>query len=216
MTARQYHPARTRYPWPCSRNDWLAGSLRKGLSAEVQETLITTPSDPLALLRSKSYLALPVLPAIIGLPVSAAYFFLALVSSRRCGSSQTCPRTRAFTPNRCGSRSRRWGGPGCWSLSPSGTCQVRAAATRQPTGSRRAKARPSPGELPGIVLAAFATLSLGVVLGPEALVIALGGGLGVLAVRFVRRDEPIAALDLIHGLGRAWSGRRFLRGTVGA
>ena len=73
-----------------------------------------------------------------------------------------------------------------------------------------------PGELPGIVLAAFATLSLGVVLGPEAPVIALGGGLGVLAVRFVRRDEPIAALDLIHGLGRAWSGRRFLRGTVGA
>jgi len=47
--------------------------------AEVQATLMTTP-DPLALLRSRSYLALLVLAAIIGVPVSAvAYFFLALV-----------------------------------------------------------------------------------------------------------------------------------------
>ena len=42
---------------------------------------MTTPSDPLALLRSRSYVALLVLAAIIGVPVSAAaYFFLALVS----------------------------------------------------------------------------------------------------------------------------------------
>jgi hypothetical protein len=52
-----------------------------GCPAEVQGTLMTTPSDPLALLRSKSYLALLVLAAIIGVPISAAaYFFLALVS----------------------------------------------------------------------------------------------------------------------------------------
>ena len=42
---------------------------------------MTTPSDPLALLRSRSCVALLVLAAIIGVPVSAAaYFFLALVS----------------------------------------------------------------------------------------------------------------------------------------
>jgi hypothetical protein len=41
---------------------------------------VTTPSDPLALMRSRSYVALLVLAAIIGVPVSAAYFFLALVS----------------------------------------------------------------------------------------------------------------------------------------
>jgi H+/Cl- antiporter ClcA len=42
---------------------------------------VTMPSDPLALLRSRSYVALLVLAAIIGAPVSAvAYFFLALVS----------------------------------------------------------------------------------------------------------------------------------------
>ena len=44
--------------------------------------------------------------------------------------------------------------------------------------------------LPGIVLAAFATLSLGVVLGPEGPLVALGGGLGALAVRLVKRDAP--------------------------
>ena len=39
------------------------------------------PADPLALLRSRSYVALLVLAAVIGAPVSAAaYFFLALIS----------------------------------------------------------------------------------------------------------------------------------------
>jgi hypothetical protein len=33
---------------------------------------MTTPSEPLALLRSRSYVALLVLAAIIGVPVSAA------------------------------------------------------------------------------------------------------------------------------------------------
>ena len=42
---------------------------------------MTTPSDPIALLRSRSYLVLLVLAAIVGVPVSvAAYFFLALFS----------------------------------------------------------------------------------------------------------------------------------------
>jgi H+/Cl- antiporter ClcA len=43
-------------------------------------------------------------------------------------------------------------------------------------------------ELPGIFLAAVASLALGAVVGPEAPVIALGGGLAVLAVRLARRD----------------------------
>lgn len=47
-----------------------------------------------------------------------------------------------------------------------------------------------PIELPGILLAAFATISLGVVLGPEAPLIAMGAGMGVLAIRSVRSDTP--------------------------
>jgi len=47
-----------------------------------------------------------------------------------------------------------------------------------------------PIELPGVMLAAVATLGLGLVLGPEAPLLALGGGLGILAIRLVRRDAP--------------------------
>jgi hypothetical protein len=43
--------------------------------------LVTVPSDPMAMLRSRSYLMLLGLAAVIGVPVSAvAYGFLALVS----------------------------------------------------------------------------------------------------------------------------------------
>ena len=42
---------------------------------------MTTPQDPLVLLRSKSYVILLILAAVLGAPVSAAaYGFLALVS----------------------------------------------------------------------------------------------------------------------------------------
>src|SRR5262249_58259362 len=47
-----------------------------------------------------------------------------------------------------------------------------------------------PADLPGILLAALATLGLGLVLGPEAPLIALGGGLAILAVRLVKKDTP--------------------------
>jgi H+/Cl- antiporter ClcA len=48
--------------------------------------------------------------------------------------------------------------------------------------------RTRPVELPGVMLAAVATLGLGLVLGPEAPLIALGLGLGALAMRLVRKD----------------------------
>jgi H+/Cl- antiporter ClcA len=52
-----------------------------------------------------------------------------------------------------------------------------------------------------VVLAALATLSLGVVLGPEAPLIALGGGLGVLAVRLVKRDAPAKTAAVMAAAG---------------
>jgi len=58
-----------------------------------------------------------------------------------------------------------------------------------------------PIELPGIVLAAFATIALGLVLGPEAPLIAIGGGLGVLAIRSARRDAPQQVQTLLAAAG---------------
>jgi H+/Cl- antiporter ClcA len=48
----------------------------------------------------------------------------------------------------------------------------------------------TPVELPGVLLAALASIGLGLVLGPEAPLIALGTGLAFLAMRLSRRDVP--------------------------
>ena len=60
---------------------------------------------------------------------------------------------------------------------------------------------PAPAELPGILLAALAGLGLGVVVGPEAPLIALGAGLGVCAVRLSRRDVPARAQAMVAASG---------------
>jgi H+/Cl- antiporter ClcA len=56
-------------------------------------------------------------------------------------------------------------------------------------------------ELPGIVLAALTTLSLGAVLGPEAPLIAIGGGLAALTVHLLRKDAPPMAVTIIASAG---------------
>jgi H+/Cl- antiporter ClcA len=60
----------------------------------------------------------------------------------------------------------------------------------EPADGFKAGGGPTPAELPGVVIAAFATLACGAVLGPEAPLIALGAGLGALAVRLAKRDAP--------------------------
>lgn len=47
-----------------------------------------------------------------------------------------------------------------------------------------------PNTLPGIILAAFATLGLGLALGPSSPVIALGAGVSVFLLRRVSHDAP--------------------------
>src|SRR5271154_2476503 len=159
------------------------------------------PLDPLALLRSKSYLALLVLAAIIGVPISAAaYFFLALVSKMQGWIFTDLPKGLGFH-----------GEPLWWPIPPLVLAGVLVALTirylpgkggHSPAdGFKMGEGPPSPAELPGIVLAALATLSLGVVLGPEAPVIALGGGLGVLAVRLVKRDAPARTQTVVAAAG---------------
>jgi len=151
---------------------------------------VSTPSDPLTLLRSRSYIALLVIAAIVGVPVSAAaYFFLALVSKMQGWIFTDLPKGLGFHSE-----------PLWWPILPLLLAGVLVALTirylpgkggHSPADGFKAGAGPpTPRELPGIVLAAFATLCLGVVLGPEAPLIAIGGGLGVLAVRLVKRDAP--------------------------
>ena len=162
---------------------------------------MTTPSDPLALLRSKSYLVLLVLAAIVGVPVSvAAYFFLALVSKMQVWIFTDLPKGLGFH-----------GEPPWWPILPLVLAGVLVGLTirylpgkggRSPADGFKAGEGPPPViDLPGIVLAAFATLSLGVVLGPEGPLIALGAGLGALAVRLVKRDAPARVQSVMAAAG---------------
>jgi chloride channel protein, CIC family len=151
---------------------------------------VTTPVDPLALLRSRSYVALLALAAIIGAPISAAaYGFLKLVDVLQKWVFTDLPKELG------------WGSaPLWWPLLPLAVAGILAGLTirylpgkggHSPADGFKADAGPpSPSQLPGIVIAALATLCFGVVLGPEAPLIAIGGGLGALAVRLAKRDAP--------------------------
>ena len=71
----------------------------------------------------------------------------------------------------------------------------------KPAEGFKASGATAPIELPGIILASFFTLSLGVVLGPEAPLIAIGSGLGVLALRLLKKDAPEQAVLVIGAAG---------------
>ena len=54
-----------------------------------------------------------------------------------------------------------------------------------------------PNELPGVLLASLASIGFGMVLGPEAPLIALAGGLAIFAVRAARKGAPDQVVALI-------------------
>jgi H+/Cl- antiporter ClcA len=163
--------------------------------------MMTTPQDPQVLLRSKSYLRLLILAAVLGVPVSAAaYGFLQLVAYLQ---------GEVFThlPNGLGFH----GAPPWWPLPVLTVAGLLVAPVirflpgkggHSPAdGFKAGEGAPTPAQLPGVLLAALATLSLGVVLGPEAPLIALGGGLALLAVRLARRDMPAQATAVVAAAG---------------
>jgi chloride channel protein, CIC family len=156
--------------------------------------------DPMAVLRSRSYVGLLVLAAVLGVPVSAAaYGFLALVSGLQEWLFTDLPEALGFD-----------GAPRWWPLPLLALAGLLVGLTirylpgrggHSPADGFKAGGVPSPGELPGIAIAALATLSLGAVLGPEAPLIALGAGLAGSAVRLARRDAPARATAVVAAAG---------------
>jgi H+/Cl- antiporter ClcA len=154
------------------------------------------PSDPLAVIRSRSYIVLLLLGAIIGVPVAVvAYFFLEAVSRLQNEIYTDLPNNLGFH-----------GEPLWWPLPWLALCGLLVALAirflpgtggHEPSEGFKSGGPVAPVELFGIVAAAFATLSLGAVLGPEAPLIAIGSGLGVLAIHLVKRDAPPMAVVVI-------------------
>jgi len=159
------------------------------------------PVDPGSLVRSRQYRVLLVFAAVIGLLVSlASWAFLELVHSIQVGVYTDLPRRLGYdTP------------PSWWPLPWLALAGVVTAFAieRLPgrgghvpaDGLKTGGAPTQPIELPGVVLAALATLGLGLVLGPEAPLIALGMGLAILAVRLVRKDAPQQVVGLMAAAG---------------
>ena len=156
--------------------------------------------SPAELLRSRSYLVLVALGAIIGVPVAAvAYFFLKLVSETQQYVFETLPGELGFDSQ-----------PSWWSIPLLALSGLIVAASirflpgtsgHKPAEGFKTGGAVQPIDLFGIVLASFATLSLGVVLGPEAPLIAIGSGMGVLAVHLIKRDAPEMASVVIGAAG---------------
>ncbi len=150
---------------------------------------MTTPAAALAVLRSRSYLALLLLAAILGVPISAAaYGFLKLVDLLQGWIFTDLPNGLGFQ-----------GEPLWWPLPVLlvGSVPVALAIKylpgrggHSPADGLHTGGAPTPSQLPGVAIAALATLGFGVVLGPEAPLIAIGGGLGLLALRLAKRDVP--------------------------
>jgi H+/Cl- antiporter ClcA len=157
--------------------------------------------DPVAVIRSKAYLSALVLAALLGIPISAvAYGFLALVSAVQDYVFQDLP-SDLFTD----------GVPAWWPVPWLVLCGLLTGLTirylpgnggHSPAfGFSTGGGPPVDRNLPGIVLAAFTTLSLGAVLGPEAPLIAIGGGLAALTVRLLKKDAPPMAVTIMASAG---------------
>ncbi len=157
--------------------------------------------DLRAAIRSKAYLGALVFAAILGIPISAiAYGFLALVATIQHYLFFDLPNQVFGNPS-----------PAWWPVPWLVLCGLLTALTirylpgnggHSPAFGFVTGAGPATGpQLPGIALAALTTLSLGAVLGPEAPLIAIGGGLAALTVRLVKKDSPPTAVTMMASAG---------------
>jgi H+/Cl- antiporter ClcA len=150
---------------------------------------VPQPTDQDQPVQRKEFAALLALAAVVGLVVSfAAWCFLQGVHELQQAVFDDVPRALGYDQ----------GAPRWWSLP---VCALAGLITafaivRLPGRGGHVPAEglnpapTEPAELPGVMLAAVATLALGIVLGPEAPLIALGGGLATFAIRLAREDAP--------------------------
>ena len=161
----------------------------------------TAAMDPVAVIRSRQYLSALVLAAALGIPISAvAYGFLAAVTKIQGFLFDDWPND-AFSG----------GAPAWWPVPWLVLCGLLTGLTirylpgnggHSPAlGFHTGGGPPVDRELPGIVLAALTTLSLGAVLGPEAPLIAIGAGLAALTVHLAKKDAPPMAVTVMASAG---------------
>jgi H+/Cl- antiporter ClcA len=159
------------------------------------------PQNAAELLRRPGYLRLLVVAAVLGVPISAAaYGFLALVSYLQKELFIHLPHGLGFST-----------APAWWPLPMLLVGGVLAGLAIRylpgeggpsPAGGFAMHPPPTAIQLPGILLAALATLAFGAVLGPEMPLIVLGSGLAVLSTKLARkRQVPPQQVKVVGSIG---------------
>jgi len=161
---------------------------------------VTTPKDPFAVMRTKKYLALLILAAVLGVVISfLVYWLLKLIADIQTWVYTDLPKDLGFH-----------GAPPWWPLLPLAVAGAIVGAVirylpgrggHSPADGFKPGGVALPAELPGILVAAVASLALGAVVGPEAPAIALGGGLAVLLVKLAKSDMPASTYAVIAAAG---------------
>lgn len=159
-----------------------------------------TPEQADALIRSRQFVVLLLLTAVIGVLVSlAAWCFLE-------GTYQLQDQLFHALPSDLGYDS----GPPLWYLlvvlGVAGVITAFAIVRLPGRGGHVAAhgfaaGLSPPRDLPGILLAATATIGMGLVLGPEAPLVALGAGVALITLRATRREVPQQGLLVVAGAG---------------
>ncbi len=158
---------------------------------------VTDPAvtDPRELLRSREYRRLLVLAAIVGLLVSlASWAFLEVVHWTQVGLYEDLPGQLGFATV-----------PWWWPLPILAVAGLLTAfaVIRLPGRGGHVPYEglkggvTLPADVPGVLLAALASLGMGLVLGPEAPLIALGSGLAIFAVKRLKKDTPDQVIQVI-------------------
>ncbi len=155
--------------------------------------------DPASTMRSRAYAGLLLLAAVIGAVVSVCgWAFLYLVHELQQAVYDDLPDALGL-----GEPPTGWPLP---VLAVAGAATA-LAVLRLPGGGGHVPAEglsatpARPVDLPGIMLAAFASIGLGAVVGPEAPLIALGSGLAVATVALSRRELPPRVVMVVAASG---------------
>jgi len=173
-------------------------------------------ADPRALLRSRGYRRLLVIAALLGVLVSiACWGFLELIHSLQQWVYMDLPSTLGFD-------TLPWWWPVpvlaiAGALIGFAIARLPGSGGHEPSEGLKTGTPTAPIELPGMLIAAVASIALGMVLGPEGPLIALGTGLTLLVVGLARKDVPDQArLVLVAASGFAALATIFGSPVVGA
>jgi H+/Cl- antiporter ClcA len=156
--------------------------------------------DPLKLARSRAYVVLLVLAGAIGVPIAALSFgFLQAVEHLQSEVFDHLPRGLGFHA-----------APSWWPVPVLGVAGVLVALVirylpgeggHEPLGGLVTGKTSAARDLPGIALAALTSLSLGVVLGPEAPLVAMGGATAAAVLRRLKPDAGDGAASMFGAAG---------------